>query len=64
MNSPLERAVDQVVDDIRVCHEFYCKYNCGGVLPTGTHTLRCQRLQREYDLPKQKSGMHLPKVAE
>ncbi len=59
MLTKLDQLSMQVSEDIRVCHEFYCKYICGSVTPPGTHTQRCDRLRQEYDLPKHEPGMHL-----
>ncbi len=65
MLTRLDQLSMQVSEDVRVCHEFYCKYNCGTVNPPGSHTQRCDRLRKEYDLPKYKSGMDLAgKVAD
>ena len=42
----------EVVADLRACHEYYCKYNCGTLVRTAAlHTLRCQRLQVRHGFP-------------
>ncbi len=55
--SPMDHVASQVADDIRACHEFYCKYNCGTLNPPGSHTSRCGRLTHEYGLPTYPSGL-------
>ena len=43
----LERAkkeIDAMIEDLRVCHEYYCRNNCATILPRGSHSLRCKRL--------------------
>jgi hypothetical protein len=43
--------LNEMIDDLRACHRFYCQYNCGTLMKTGalkTHTPRCKKLCEEY----------------
>jgi hypothetical protein len=38
----------EVVDDLRVCHDYYCRYNCGTLVAPYEHTPRCKKMQEEH----------------
>lgn len=52
--NPIEAAIDRakaeidgMVDDLRACHEYYCRNNCAtlvGRTPDTEHTPRCKKL--------------------
>lgn len=48
---------EQTREDLKVCHEYYCRANChtlyveGPPSPAGPHTPRCRRLREEYGFP-------------
>lgn len=46
-------AYTQYEDDLKACHEYYCKYNCGLLMTKGTHTPRCERIRLYWHFPTQ-----------
>lgn len=51
---PVEEYLAELVEDLKACHEYYCKYNCGTLLVPDEHTSRCRYLQGVYGFPPQK----------
>lgn len=53
----MSRVFDELLDDLRACHEYYCKYNCKllfqSQVTSSRHTPRCERLQVEHGLRPQ-----------
>jgi len=41
---------EEIINDLRACHEYYCRFNCGLLFEHG-HTPRCEKLQRVYKFP-------------
>lgn len=55
MDNPLAKVAEQVEDDLRKCHEAYCKSVCPifsqGMGADRQHTPRCERLQSTWGFP-------------
>lgn len=53
-----------VKEDVRVCHEYYCRNNCHTLMWDGKgewpHTLRCKRLRQEFGFLAYPREVELP----
>lgn len=50
----LKELVEEYEDDLRACHEYYCKVNCGTLSGGNSHTPRCDKLRGAWGFPAQK----------
>jgi hypothetical protein len=52
MLDSMVRAIKEYEDDLKACHEYYCKHNCAGVVGKGNHTPRCDKLRARWGFPE------------
>ena len=43
--------LEEYEDDLRACHEYYCKVNCGMLVKE--HTPRCDKIRHRWGFPAQ-----------
>jgi len=51
-----EKQVRELIEDLRACHEYYCRYHCATMTGGREHTLRCDKLRGVYGFPMYPGG--------